>query len=54
MGDLDFLSAQFNNYIENRNQNLGRALFERNGYIELKGDFKPNSFKTVEDFNYKI
>jgi len=49
MGDLDFLSAQFNNYIENRNQNLGKALFERNGYIELKGDFKPNSFKTELD-----
>jgi len=47
MGNLDFLSAQFSNYIENRQQNPGELFFERNGYIELKGDFKPNIFKTV-------
>ena len=47
MGNLDFLSSNFNSFLENKEQKPGSLFFERNGYIELKGDFRSNMFKTV-------
>jgi N-acetylneuraminic acid mutarotase len=46
MGNLDFLSSCFNNYLESREHSGNQSLFKRGGYIELKDEFKPNIFKT--------